>query len=135
MLKDMIVFHYFSPTYQIVEVMAGSDLAVVRKRASSSFGNEAASAVMSEFMAFNVPLVVSRTKVDSYYYQDSTVKFFESDNDADLAECILLLKRDHELRDRLVSNAVKYVEQNNWDVKKHEYLRLVDSLVAARERR
>ena len=132
-LKGKVVFHDFLPTDQIVEVMAGSDLAVVPKRASSSFGNEAASTKISEFMALNVPLVVSRTKVDSYYYQDSTVKFFESDNDADLAECILLLKRDHELRDRLVSNAVKYVEQNNWDVKKHEYLRLVDSLVAARE--
>ncbi len=134
-LEDKVLFHDFLPTEQIVEIMAHSDLAVVPKRAGSSFGNEAASTKILEFMALGVPLIVSKTKIDSYYFNDSLVKFFESENEADLAASILLLRCDSKLRERLAANASKYAQQNNWDVKKEEYLRLVDSLVVPSSRK
>jgi glycosyltransferase involved in cell wall biosynthesis len=119
------------PLGHVAEVMADSDLAVVPKRASA-FGNEAASTKIPEFMAVGIPVIVSRTKVDTYYYDDSLVKFFDPENEADLADSIVLLQRDRQLRDQLVSNAAKYVEHNTWQVRKQEYLDLVDSLVGAR---
>jgi glycosyltransferase involved in cell wall biosynthesis len=45
---------------------------------------------------------------------------------------MLLLMQDPELRQRLASNALEYVKDNNWDVRKQEYLELVDSLGALR---
>ena len=39
-----------------------------------------------EFMALGIPVIVSRTKIDSYYHDDSMVKFFESENADQLAE-------------------------------------------------
>ena len=80
-------------------------------------------------------MLQSRTKVGTYYDTESRVKFFESENVDDLAKCMLLLIRDQQLRERLVANALEYVKENNWMVKKHVYLELVDSLTGFGTRR
>jgi glycosyltransferase involved in cell wall biosynthesis len=127
-LSQMVIFHEFLPCDQIAEVMALSDLSVVPKRASSTFGNEAMSTKIMEFMSLGVPVIVSRTKVDSYYHNDTRVKFFESENSLDLANAILLLRRNPKLRQLLVFNASAYIQDNNWHKKKQSYLQLVEGL-------
>ena len=71
--------------------MAQSDVAVEPELASSSFGNEASSTDILEFMVLRVPVVVSRTTVHQYYYDDSMVKFFDPGSESDLADCLLLV--------------------------------------------
>jgi glycosyltransferase involved in cell wall biosynthesis len=129
-LDGKVSFRNFVPTEEIATIMAGADVAVVPKRASL-FGNEAASTKIQEFMALGVPVIASRTKITCYYQDDSRVKFFEPENDAELADCMLQLNADVVLRNHLVSNAANYIKGNNWNVKKQEYLGLVDSLIAA----
>ena len=116
-LTGRVIIRDFLPTNEIADVMATSDLAVVPKRASSLFGNEAASTKIAEFMSLGVPLIVSRTKVDMFYYDDSLVKFFESENESDLADCMLLLWRDQRLRARLATNASRYIWESGWQEK------------------
>ncbi len=127
-MSDRILFHDALPTEAIAEIMAASDLAVVPKRASSGFGNEAASTKIMEFMSLGVPLIVSNTKIDTYYHDDTRVRFFESENEADLGEAMLELWSDPELRAQLVAGASQYIEQNTWTVRKLDYLALVDRL-------
>ncbi len=126
-LDGRIYFYDFKPTHDIAQIMSQADLAVVPKRADS-FGNEAVSTKVSEFMALGIPVLQSRTKVGTYYDTESRVRFFESENVDDLAKCMLLLIRDRPLRERLAAAALEYVKENNWAVKKYEYLELVDSL-------
>jgi glycosyltransferase involved in cell wall biosynthesis len=114
---------------EIAEIMANSDLGVVPKRANS-FGNEAYSTKIMEFMSQGVPVVVSKTKIDSFYFNDQVVRFFESGNVEDLADAILTMIRNQGLRDALVENAFRYVEKNSWNNKQAEYFGLVDSLTA-----
>jgi glycosyltransferase involved in cell wall biosynthesis len=133
-LNGRVVFNDMVPTERIAQEVANSDLGVVPKRASSIFGNEAASTKILEFMATGVPVVVSRTKVDTYYHSDLTVKFFESENESDLAKSILELKRNADLRSRLVANAAEYAQKNNWEIKGKQYLNLVDSLTSAKRK-
>lgn len=116
------------PTPQIASFMASADLAVVPKRASSVFGNEAASTKIAEFMSLGVPVIVSRTKVDIFYHDDSRVMFFNSEDPRDLARCMLLLYRNPELRRELSTNGSIYVRQNRWSERKREYLSLIDNL-------
>jgi glycosyltransferase involved in cell wall biosynthesis len=124
-LSERILFHEFLSTHAIADIMASSDLAVVPKRASSKFGNEAASTKIMEFMALGVPVIVSRTKVDSYYHDDSMVEFFESENVDELAEAIFRLWRSPKLRSQLAANALEYVHRNSWKDKQVDYFRLL----------
>ncbi len=128
-LKGKMHVHDYRPTSEIAALMSNADLAVVPKRASSSFGTEAASTKIQEFMAVGVPVIVSRTKIDSLYFNDSNVRFFESENVEALAEAILELYEHPDRRQSLVEHANRHIQQNNWDVKQHEYLSIVKSLV------
>jgi glycosyltransferase involved in cell wall biosynthesis len=118
---------------RIADVMANADLGVVPKRADS-FGNEAYSTKIMEFMSLGVPMVVSSTKIDRYYFNDSVVRFFESGNVEALANALLELFRNHELRNGLSERARNYAKANSWDIRKSDYLELVDSLVENRSR-
>ena len=93
-MTDRTLFDDARPTEEIAGIMAASDLAVVPKRASSQFGNEAADTKIMEFMSLGVPLIVSNTKIDTFYHDDSRVRFFESENEADLGDAMLELWSD-----------------------------------------
>lgn len=115
----------------MARIMANADLGVVPKRADS-FGNEAYSTKIMEFMALGVPVVVSKTKIDQYYFTDSVVRFFESGNCEALAAAMLEVLQDQELRSRMVTNASVYSDQHSWKRRKGDYLGIVDQLIAGR---
>jgi glycosyltransferase involved in cell wall biosynthesis len=128
-MRDRILFHDFLPSSEIARVMAATDLAIEPKRATSAFSNEALSTKILEFMALGVPVIACRTTIHAHYYDDSIIQYYENDDETQLADQILRLRTDPELRCRLVANAKKYVRDNTWDARKHEYLQLVDSLL------
>jgi glycosyltransferase involved in cell wall biosynthesis len=131
-LEDRISLTGLIPMEQVAEIMAGIDLGVVPKRADS-FGNEAFSTKIMEFMAMNVPVLASRTRIDEYYFNDGIVQFFESGSAGDLADKILLLIEQPNRRAELRSRSTEFIAQNNWDVRQHEYFGLVDRLLARRQ--
>ena len=133
-VSDRVIFHGVLPTEEIVRVMANTDLAIEPKRAGSEFGNEALSMKIFEFMAVGVPLVVSRTRIHQYYYEDSLVKYYDDDNEDQLAAGVLFLRDNPSVREKQIANALKYVQANNWDVERNKYLGIIDSL-ALRNRR
>lgn len=126
-LKDAVKFCGSVPLHEIPQIIANADLGVVPKRADS-FGNEACSTKIMEFMSQGIPVVASRTKIDTYYHDDQTVRFFTSGDSHSLAEAILDVMENPALRDSLSQAGLKYVEENSWDKRKHDYLALVDSL-------
>ncbi len=130
-LEPKVRFFKPLPVHQIAEIMANADLGVVPKRADS-FGNEAYSTKIMEFMAVGVPVVVSNTKIDRFYFDNSVVRFFESGNDNALAEAMIELLRDEDLRWRIAARGLDYAARNSWTNHKHRYLALVDSLIEGR---
>ena len=126
-VQDRVVFKGMLPLHEIALVMENSDLGVVPKR-KNSFGNEAFSTKTLEFMALGVPVIVSDTKIDSYYFSDSVVRFFRGGDPEDLAEAMLELITDRQARDSLKHNGLRFVQANCWDVKQTLYLQLIDSL-------
>jgi glycosyltransferase involved in cell wall biosynthesis len=128
-LQQKVRVQNYQPIREIATLMSNADLAIVPKRASSSFGNEAASTKVQEFMAVGVPVVVSRTRIDSLYFNESMVRFFESENVDALADAIVELYAHPEQRRNLVEGANRHIQQNNWEVKQYEYLSVVDSLI------
>lgn len=131
-LEDRISLTGLIPMEKVAEIMATIDLGVVPKRADS-FGNEAFSTKIMEFMAMNVPVLASRTRVDEYYFHDGIVQFFESGNAQDLADNIRLLYVDSERCAELRSRSSAFIAQNSWDIRQHEYFGLIDKLVPKRQ--
>jgi glycosyltransferase involved in cell wall biosynthesis len=115
------------PVRQIAEIMANADIGVVPKRADS-FGNEAYSTKIMEFMSLHVPVVVSNTKIDHYYFDNSGVRFFESGDPDALADAVCEVLRNQELRQQMVERASEHAARNDWVTAKVEYLTLVDGL-------
>ncbi len=127
-LENFVSISGFVPMERVAEIMANVDLGIVPKRADS-FGNEAFSTKIMEFMAMGVPVLASRTAVDQFYFDGELVEFFEPQNVDDLAAKILELSQNHSRREGLRKRATAFIEHNNWDVRKTEYLDLVDRLV------
>ncbi len=126
----------FFPPVRVTEVaaiMADADLGVVPKRADS-FGDEAYSTKIMEFMSVCVPLVVSRTRIDQFYFDDSLVKFFRSGDPEAMAQAMEEVLTDGPLRERLVRNGLAYAREHCWRTRKADYLDLVDNLAGGGRR-
>ncbi|MGD1020924.1 MAG: glycosyltransferase [Verrucomicrobiia bacterium] len=128
-LNDHVRFFNPLPVREIADIMANADIGVVPKRADS-FGNEAYSTKVMEFMSLGVPVVLSDTKIDHYYFDNSCVRFFESGNPHALAGALRDVLQDDQLRRRLVACGSEHATRNNWQSAKSEYLKLVDDLSA-----
>lgn len=128
-IEDRVFLKSPVPLDEVSALMEGADLGVVPKR-KESFGNEAFSTKILEFMATGVPVIVSDTKIDRYYFDDSLAKFFRSSDEVDLADSMLLLIQHQEIRKRLAEKAEEFISRNNWDTKKSDYLNLVDCLTS-----
>jgi len=129
-VEDRVLFLPTMPMWDIAQVMENADLAVVPKR-KDSFGNEAFSTKTFEFMAVGVPLLIADTDVDLYYFNDQIVTFARSGDEDDFAAKMVQLIRNPAARQKQIQNADEFIKLNNWDVKKAEYLSLVDTLVGA----
>ena len=134
-LNGCIRFFEPIPLERVPQLLANANLGVVPKRASDFFGNEAFSTKIMEIMSQGLPVVVTRTRIDSYYFDNTVVRFFESDNVGDLARAFVELATDRELRERMSRNGLEFVARNSWDTKKQDYLDLVDSLVEDDQRK
>lgn len=83
-LTSRVLFKERVPITSIPEILAGADVGIVPKRADG-FGNEAFSTKILELMAASVPVIVSRTRIDSHYFSDEQVRFFDPGNASALA--------------------------------------------------
>jgi glycosyltransferase involved in cell wall biosynthesis len=110
-------------------VVADAALGVVPKRADS-FGNEAYSTKIMEFMSLGVPVVVSSTRVDRHYFNESVVRFFESGNHEELAQAMYEVLTNSQLRESMIRSANDYAACQSWGRHKSGYLQLVDALIA-----
>jgi glycosyltransferase involved in cell wall biosynthesis len=109
----------------IAQVIANADLGVIPKRAEG-FGNEAFSTKSLEFMACGIPVVMSKTDVDSHHFNESLVRFFEPGNAASLAEAMLADYACRDLRVARARRASAFVASMDWAAKLPSYLNIVE---------
>ncbi len=126
-LSETVSFHGVVPFDNMCTILAEADIGIVPKR-GGVFGSEAFSTKILEFMAAGLPVVVSKTKIDEYYFDNSMVMFFEPEDHVDLAKCILELSRNSEKRKMLARKGKEFIEKNNWEIKSQKYLSIINKL-------
>ena len=84
-----------------------------------------------EYVALNIPTVVSRTATTADYFDDEMVQYFTPDDFEDLTAQILALYRDPVRAAQLAANARRFVEAHNWTREKTAYLALFERLLRA----
>jgi glycosyltransferase involved in cell wall biosynthesis len=131
-MEGRVVFRRPLPLREIAAEIENSDLVVVPKR-KDLFGDEAFSTKVFECMAMGVPVIVSDTKVDRFYFNDQVVTFFKGGNVEHLAACMVRLIQDPEARLRQAERAKEFMRNFDWGTKQKEYLSLVDGLVGKKD--
>jgi glycosyltransferase involved in cell wall biosynthesis len=82
-------------------------------------------------MACGVPVIVSRTQVDSHYFDDSLVQFFTPGDEADLARAMVLVYERRAERAAWTAPARRFAEAHSWQQRAGDYLRVFDGLVSS----
>ncbi len=125
-LNSNVKFLGSRPIHQIASVMAECDIGIVPKR-NSSFGGEAFSTKTLEFMALGIPLIVSKTKIDSYYFSDDLVRFFKPEDVDSLAQSIEYMVLNPDKRKYYVEKGLYFVDEYSWGKKQSLYFRIIDN--------
>jgi glycosyltransferase involved in cell wall biosynthesis len=127
-LTGKVFLHPPLPLRQIAGVMANADLGVVPKR-DDSFGGEAFSTKILEFMALGIPVLVAGTRIDRHYFDASLLRFFTPSDEASLAAAMVDAWRHRERSEQLAASAQDFAKANSWGVRKDSYLAIVQRLV------
>jgi glycosyltransferase involved in cell wall biosynthesis len=127
-LEKNVLFHPPYVLNEIADVFGNASIGIVPKR-GGSFASEAFSTKILEFMAAGIPVVASKTKIDEYYFDDKTIKFFKEEDYKEMAKKVLTVFSDVNERKSLAQNGFNYVSINNWEIKKQIYLNIISVLV------
>jgi glycosyltransferase involved in cell wall biosynthesis len=129
-LSEVVRFHDFLPSARIAEVMRQASVGVVPKRADG-FGNEAFSTKILEFMACGVPVIVAKTRIDTHYFDDRLVNFFEPGDSTSLAGVMRAIHHNPADQQPRIEAASHFARQLSWQARCADYERLVDGLMAS----
>ena len=127
-LESNVLFKNGVPLQELPDVISQADIGIIPKR-NDKFGGEAFSTKSLEFMAVGLPVIISKTKIDQYYFNDNIVQFFKPGSSDDLADKIEQLIKNQELRKKLSKNALQFSLDHNWSAKQSLYFNIVNSLI------
>lgn len=126
-LEKRVIFRGRIPLDKVAEEMAKADIGIVPKR-DDGFGGEAFSTKTWEFMSLNVPIIIARTRIDDFYFNEKVVRFFEPGNEKALAQSIIELWKNGQAREEQVREASEYIKDKSWEFRKQEYFDLLNHL-------
>jgi len=82
-----------------------------------------------EYIAMNVPTIVSRVGTVETYFDDTEVAYYQHNNAEALANQIISLHQDPQRCQNLVKHARRAFQQHTWDQQKKQYYRTIDRLL------
>jgi glycosyltransferase involved in cell wall biosynthesis len=85
---------------------------------------------LPEFILMRKPVIVSRLKAIGHYFSEEALAYFEPNDPASLAQQMLRIYQDRQLRIRLAHRAEAEYIPISWSVMRQRYLGTVKELLA-----
>lgn len=128
-LNGHVRFHGFLPYEDMIKMIASSDVGIVPMR-QNAYSDLIHTNKMFDYIAMRKPVIISRTKAveDFFGPDDSCLKYFKSGDEKDLSRCMIELYHDPDRRKSMVVNALKKYESVRWEITKHDYCRIYETL-------
>ncbi|OQX82466.1 hypothetical protein B6D60_12145 [candidate division KSB1 bacterium 4484_87] len=120
-LQQHVFFHQMVQIDELAEILTTMDIGLVPKH-DGIFIGEAISTKMFDYAAVGLPIICSKTSGDSLYFDETMVQFFEPGNSDQLAESIIKLYHNYELRKKYSENATKLIRKMNWQTVQRELI-------------
>jgi glycosyltransferase involved in cell wall biosynthesis len=114
----------------LVRELQASDVGIVAQK-TSPYSNLVHTNKMYEYMLLDRPVIASRLRSTSNYFDDSAVEYFEPDSAESLAEALVRLHDDRERRHSLASRARQLYAEYGWTRQRQIYLGAYEALVGA----
>ena len=124
---DLVTFPGFVPREELFQRLHDADVAVLAMR-SSPYSELIDTNKMYEYMALEMPLIVSKLNPVARQFSDDCVMFFEPGNAEDLARCILELFHHPEWLPQRAEAAYQRYQTLQWKYSREIYVNVVRSL-------
>jgi glycosyltransferase involved in cell wall biosynthesis len=115
----------FFPVEEIPQMVGGMDLGVVGNRRTLACDRFMLPVKAARVHLPRNPVVAPRLEIIRRYFDETMVKYYEPENAADLARCIVQLFQNPTSGGSSVSNASRFYERHNWRQQAETYLALV----------
>jgi glycosyltransferase involved in cell wall biosynthesis len=127
-LEDHVQYLGYVSHEEMIQELHAADVGIVAQK-SSPYSNLVHTNKMYEFIAFGKPVLASRLKSVTAYFDEDSLCYFEPGDAESLAQGILNLYQHPAKRKALVENAQKLFGQYEWEEQKNIYLSVYDRLL------
>ncbi|MCS6880715.1 MAG: glycosyltransferase family 4 protein [Oscillochloridaceae bacterium] len=128
-VDDIVCFHGYVSFEDLVRAINRADIGVVtiEQRPEMRWVH---TLKMFDYLAVGKPVVISRLRAVEDYFDDTCLTYFDHNSPEALAEAVLMLYRNPELRQNRVRNASKVYETLRWPVQAVEFVALIERIAA-----
>ncbi len=120
-LQEHVKFLGYVPLAQLVAELRRADAGIVAQK-SSTYSNLVHTGKMYDFLNFGKPVIVSRLRAVTSYFDDDSLCFFTPADPQDLARAILELYQNPQRRQSLARHGARLYEPYRWENQRENYL-------------
>jgi glycosyltransferase involved in cell wall biosynthesis len=128
-LEDTVEYLGWLSLEDLVDELSAADVGVIAMKASP-YSHVVHTNKMYEYILFDLPILASRLRSVSEYFDDSCIQYFTPGDPDSMAAGIVGLRNDAARRRALVRNARSlYDAQYDWDIQKEILLDVTDRVL------
>ncbi len=127
-VETRVTYLGFVPLETMITEILAADVAVVPMR-RNPYSILVHTNKMFEYLALERPIVASRLDSVAAYFPDDAIRYFEPDDDADLARRLREVFADRDAAAERVRTASAIYEGYRWTAERRKYLAVYDSLL------
>ncbi len=116
------------PLEKIAQKLKSADIGVVLAQ-NGVFTENIFPVKLLEFIQMNVPVIATKTKILSQYFDNNSIFFLPINNSEQFIKATLKIYKSQSLRKKLTANAHSYLQKFNWLKEEQKYLDLVKVLL------